>query len=170
MSTCNPRLANSLPLMTSRLAWFIATLGGSGHFPVAPGTVGSVVSAALAWFVIQATGAPTWTCGVAAVVFFYPAVWAAGKLEADSGEKDPGRVVVDEAIGQWLTLTFARPDAVVDWVLAVALFRIFDILKPPPIRSLEKIPGGLGVVADDAAAGACAMIILAVARLAGLLA
>ncbi len=153
---------------TGRLAWFIATLGGAGHFPIAPGTVGSILAATLAWFVIQATGAPTWTCAVAAAVFFYPAVWAAGRLEADSGEKDPGRVVADEAIGQWLALTFARPDALVDWVLAVALFRIFDVLKPSPIRSLERIPGGLGVVADDAAAGACAMIILAIARLAGL--
>ena len=154
--------------MTSRLAWLIATLGGAGHFPVAPGTVGSIIAAALAWFAIQATGAPTWTCAVAAIVLFYPAVWASGKLEADSGEKDPSRVVVDEAIGQWLTLTFVRPDALVDWILAVALFRIFDILKPPPIRQFERLPGGLGVVADDAAAGACAMIILAVTRLAGL--
>ena len=109
-----------------------------------------------------------WTCAVAAIVGFYPAVWAAGRLEEDSGKTDPKQVVVDEAIGQWLALALIRPDSAVDWIFAIALFRIFDILKPPPIRQLDRMHGGFGIVADDAVAGACAMIILAILRLAGL--
>ena len=154
--------------MTSRLAWFIATLGGAGHFPVASGTVGAIVAAILAGLFIDATGAPIWSCGIVAILGFYPAVWASGRFEQDLGKTDPKQVVVDEAIGQWLALTLIRPDALVDRFFAFALFRIFDILKPPPIRQLERMHCGFGIVADDAAAGACAMIVLAIARLAGL--
>ena len=68
--------------------------------------------------------------------------------------------MVDEVVGQWLPLAVIRPDVWQEWVLAIALFRIFDILKPWPIRRLERIPNGGGVMADDAAAGLCAMMLV----------
>ena len=71
---------------------------------------------------------------------------------------------MDEAVGVWLALGAVRVDRLLDWLLAIALFRLFDIAKPWPIRRLEQLPGGWGVVADDAAAGLCAMMSLGLIR------
>ena len=68
---------------------------------------------------------------------------------------------MDEVVGQWLALALIDPSRWADWVAAVTLFRIFDIVKPPPLRRLEKLPNGWGVVADDAAAGLYAMMAFA---------
>ncbi len=75
-------------------------------------------------------------------------------------QKDPGRVVIDEVLGQWLTLLGA---AALNWKAFLAgfiLFRIFDIWKPWPVRNFEKLPEGIGIVADDLAAGVCGALIL----------
>jgi phosphatidylglycerophosphatase A len=75
----------------------------------------------------------------------------------EAGREDPGFVVVDEVAGQWIALIAMRPD----WqhaVLALVLFRLFDIWKPWPIRRLEAIPEGTGIMLDDVAAGALALI------------
>ena len=66
--------------------------------------------------------------------------------------KDPGKVVIDEVAGTLITLS-ARPARLGEIFLGMALFRVFDILKPPPVRSLERLPGGTGIMADDVAAG-----------------
>jgi phosphatidylglycerophosphatase A len=105
-----------------------------------------------------------WSFALLAAALFCPAVWAAGLAERITGRRDPGWVVIDEVLGLWLTLPAVRAERPLDWVLAVALFRIFDIAKPWPLRRLEKLPGGLGVVADDVGAGLCAMMSLGLIR------
>jgi phosphatidylglycerophosphatase A len=67
---------------------------------------------------------------------------------------------VDEVVGQWMTLTGATVLNWKSWLLALALFRLFDIWKPPPVRQLERLPGGLGIVADDAMAGVYGALVL----------
>lgn len=144
----------------SNWAYGLATWGGVGRMPVAPGTMGSVAAAGMAWVMVHYAGFPVEGLAALALALFYPAAKASGIIEAELGAEDPGFIVVDEVVGQWLALAAVRPDAWPDWVLAIALFRIFDVLKPPPIRRLEKIPGGVGVIADDAAAGLCAMMLV----------
>jgi phosphatidylglycerophosphatase A len=86
---------------------------------------------------------------------------AATRVALESGREDPGHVVIDEVAGQWLTLAVCRPD----WphaLLALGLFRLFDITKPWPIRKLEALPGGWGIMLDDLAAGLFGLIVLLV--------
>ena len=148
----------------SRFALLLATWGGVGWFPVAPGTVGSIVAALMGWGLIRYAGMPVWALAPLGVALFAPAAWAAAETERSRKDHDPGYVVVDEAVGQWIALAPVRADRWEDWLMAVVLFRLFDIAKPPPIRSLERLPSGWGVVADDAAAGLCAMMILGAYR------
>lgn len=148
--------------MTRRtVALALATWGGSGFFPVAPGTVGSLVALAMAYGLVEGLQmAPGWLALLAALLC-WPASWAAGVAAPHLGRPDPPQVVVDEVIGQWLALAVAAPGRWQDWLAAFLLFRFLDIAKPFGIRRLERWPGGAGVVADDAAAGLCAMMILA---------
>lgn len=148
----------------SRLALLLATVFGVGYAPVAPGTFGSIAGLGIAWAVLQQTGWPAWYLGVAAVVLTPIASLACGVVERQIGAEDPGFIVIDEVVGQWLTLAAIRPERFLDWMGALALFRVFDVLKPWPIRRLERIPNGWGVVADDLAAGACGMMTIAVIR------
>ncbi len=144
----------SLP---GRDPWLWLAVGfGSGLVPVAPGTAGSLV-AALAYLGLGRLAWPWQVLAVAAVTLL--GTVAAARAERVWGE-DPGRVVVDEVAGQWIAL-FALPPTW-GWVAAgFCLFRLFDITKPPPCRRLERLPGGLGVMADDLAAGLYARLILA---------
>jgi phosphatidylglycerophosphatase A len=131
----------------------------------APGTAGSLVALLLAPWLFLPLG-PWGRCGVLVLVFFLGA-WAAGRAETLLGRKDPGEVVVDELLGQWLAYallpvhTQGSPlDAAL--ILGFVLFRILDIVKPGPIRRCETLlPGGFGVMLDDAAAGAMAACLLA---------
>jgi phosphatidylglycerophosphatase A len=89
-----------------------------------------------------------------------PAIWASTRTARLIAKKDPGIVVVDEVLGQWLTLLGAT---ILNWkafVAAFLLFRIFDIWKPWPVRNLERLPEGSGIVADDLGAGLYAALIL----------
>ncbi len=133
-----------------RLAWVIATWFGCGFFPVAPGTMGSLGAIPLYWLVIRGGRAGV---GAAAVVVTLVGVWAASVVARELGRKDPQVVVVDEVAGMLLTML---PMAHLSW-LAVAVgfvvFRALDMAKPWPIRALEKLPGGWGIVLDDVAAG-----------------
>jgi phosphatidylglycerophosphatase A len=81
------------------------------------------------------------------------AIWAAGATARQLGREDPGLVVIDEVLGQWLTAAAIVHPTWQSYILAFALFRIFDITKPWPIRKLESLHGGLGIVADDLLAG-----------------
>ena len=94
--------------------------------------------------------------------------WAAGAFAAACGIRDPGEIVVDEVAGQWLAL-FTAPLDPVAWGLAFALFRLFDIWKPWPVRSIDRqVAGGLGIMLDDlAAAGYVLFVLLAVSAIGG---
>jgi phosphatidylglycerophosphatase A len=97
---------------------------------------------------------------IAGVALIAPGVWAADRLAASINRKDPGLVVVDEVVGQWITLAGATHLNWKSWGLAFLLFRVMDIVKPPPARQLEALRGGTGIVADDAMAGIYAALVL----------
>jgi len=137
----------------NRIARVIATWFYCGYFPVAPGTVGSLAAVAIAWALHALENVPAFAFGLMAIVLAGPGIWAAGVTAKLEGRQDPGIVVVDEVVGQWLTIAGATSLNFRSWLLAFALFRIFDIWKPFPIRRLEQWPDGWGIVADDALAG-----------------
>jgi phosphatidylglycerophosphatase A len=141
----------------TRLAVFLATAGYTGYFPIAPGTVGSavglVVYAAVWWTQSSLVEASL------ILVLFVGGVWAGTIAERYFGGIDPGPIVLDEVVGMLITLAFIP----VGWAAALAgfvLFRVFDVIKPFPAARLEKLHGGLGVMADDAMAAVYANISL----------
>ena len=100
---------------------------------------------------------------VYALLLLGPASWAAGRVAEETGKKDPQIVVVDEVVGQWITLAGASALNWKSYLAGFVLFRTFDIWKPPPVRQLEALPGGWGINADDAMAGVYAALVLLVA-------
>jgi phosphatidylglycerophosphatase A len=142
------------------LARVLATWFFCGYAPVAPGTVGSAAAILIAWVVYTYASQPAIAFGFFAAVLAIPGIWAAGVTAREINSKDPGIVVVDEVVGQWITLAGATELNWHSWLLAFCLFRIFDIWKPPPVRQLEKLPGGFGIVADDAMAGVYGALVL----------
>jgi phosphatidylglycerophosphatase A len=141
-------------------AVWLATFGGIGFIPVASGTFGSLGAVALAYPLVLA-GLPAWGLLFVGLLLFWPATLASGIVERRLEKDDPGEVVVDEVVGQLFTLAAIDSSRWEHWVAAFVLFRVLDVIKPYPIRRLERFPNGYGVVADDAAAGLCGMIILA---------
>lgn len=129
----------------------------------APGTFGTLGGLAIAWLLHAYAGFEAVRFGILAIAATLPAIWAAGETARATQLKDPQIVVVDEVVGFWFTLAGASRLNWISWILAFALFRVFDILKPPPVRSFEKLPGGTGIVADDVAAGLLAALVLHVA-------
>ena len=140
-------------------AHFLALGLGAGLSRVAPGTFGTLVAIPLA-FLLHAF-ASDWEFVVVVVVLFVIGAWAAQVTGRNLGVPDHGAIVVDEIAAFLLVLHFVG----LDWVRvagAFVIFRLFDIVKPPPIRWIdEKVPGGAGVVLDDVAAGAlgCAVMV-----------
>ncbi|MGC8760565.1 MAG: phosphatidylglycerophosphatase A family protein [Bryobacteraceae bacterium] len=149
-----------------RAAFVLATWFGCGLSPVAPGTAGSLGGLAAAWLFHLWTAPPMWVYAGLALALSLPAVWAAGAVAGAQGEEDPGLVVVDEVIGQWVALAGAASFTLWEAGAAFLLFRAFDIGKPWPVRSAERLPGGWGIVVDDALAGVYAALVLAGLRLA----
>ena len=136
-------------------ALFIATVAGIGHIPVAPGTFGTAAGL-LVWTLLPA--API-AHVVAIITIFIVGSWSGGVAERQLGRSDPGCVVIDEVLGMLMTL-FLNP---VGWRGAAAgflLFRALDIIKPYPARRLERLHGGVGVMADDAMAAVYANMVL----------
>jgi phosphatidylglycerophosphatase A len=136
---------------------FVATVGYSGYFPIAPGTIGS-----LAGLVVYALLQP-WHSPVldisAIVALFAAGTWAGTVAERYFGGIDPGPIVIDEVVGMLITLLFVP----VGWAgafLGFFLFRVFDVIKPYPAGRLERLHGGLGVMADDAMAAIYANVSL----------
>jgi phosphatidylglycerophosphatase A len=148
--------------MTSRpaVAIVVATWFGCGYAPVAPGTAGSIAAVALAYLMHAVYGAGQVQFLIASIVLLAPAIWAADRLAASMSKRDPGVVVVDEVVGQWIALAGATQLNWKSWWLAFLLFRAMDILKPPPARQFEALHGGLGIVADDVMAGIYAALVL----------
>ena len=127
----------------------IATGLFSGYAPVAPGTAGSAVVMMAFFFWGDLVAGMGWIALLVAA--FFIAVWTASAMEREWG-KDPGRVVVDEWVGYLVTVAFL-PNSFSIAFVAFLLFRLLDIVKPPPARQLERLPGGWGIVADDVMAG-----------------
>ena len=146
--------------MSKSAAKLIATWFGCGRSPFAPGTAGSAAALAIGIVLHEYAGFVWWHFLLLAAVLFYPAVAAATVTAREAGIKDPGFVVVDEVIGQWIALAGARHYNWQSYLAAFALFRTFDIWKPPPVRQLEALPGGLGINADDVMAGIYAALVL----------
>src|ERR1700730_11800464 len=139
----------------TRLALALATACGVGYVPMAPGTFGSAVGLLLWW----ALPASPHVQGVAIVMLFAVGSWSGSVAERHFGRTDPGQVVIDEVMGMLITL-FLNP---VGWIGALAaflLFRIADVIKPYPANRLEHLPGGVGIMADDAMAAVYANIAL----------
>jgi len=98
-------------------------------------------------------------------LIFLIGVWASGRQETIVGRRDPAIIVVDEAAGMWLSLLGA-PQVLWQFVVALALFRFFDIIKPGPVNRLQNLPGGWGVMLDDIAAGSLTLAIMLLIRIA----
>ena len=146
--------------MKAKAARLIATWFGCGYSPIGPGTAGSLAAVAIAWLLVHyAHWQPLWFL-LPVVALTGPGIWAAGVTARESQQKDPQFVVVDEVLGQWLALAGARTLNLKSWIAAFLLFRLFDIWKPPPVRQLEALPGGTGIVADDLMAGIYAALVL----------
>ncbi len=147
----------------NRVAILIATWFGCGYFPWGPGTVGSLAAVVIAGILaINGFGRPFLL--LLTVLLLWPAIWSATQTARIVERDDPGLVVVDEVLGQWLTLMGA---AVRDWktlLVAFLLFRLFDIWKPWPVRNFEKLPEGVGIVVDDLAAGVYGAAVLYAGR------
>lgn len=149
-------------------AWTVATFFGFGLLKPAPGTWGSL-AAMLLWAAFAMTAHPLpWTLTMALLagiaVSIALGVPAATIAARESGRKDPGFVVIDEVAGQWIALLGSPAD----WrqaLIALVLFRLFDITKPPPARQLESLPEGWGIVFDDVAAGLYAWGVASLLRL-----
>jgi len=143
-------------------AWAIGTFFGAGLLKPGPGTYGSVAAVVL-WFIaahVFAITATTLTIGtiIAALLVTLVGIPAATIVARETGREDPGHVVIDEVAGQLIAL-IAIP---ADWkhaALSLLLFRFFDILKPPPVRQLERLPEGTGIMLDDVAAGVLALLV-----------
>ena len=158
--TKQPRIDTSAIPRKTLWAWTLGTFFGAGLLRPGPGTYGSICAAAI-WFLGAKVFHPehlvllTLAAALAVTLIGIP---AASIVARESGREDPGLVVIDEVAGQLFALIAIRPD----WphaLLALLLFRLFDITKPPPIRALERLHGGTGIMLDDVAAGLLALAV-----------
>jgi phosphatidylglycerophosphatase A len=162
MSASEPSVAAAAVDKRTAWAWTTGTFFGIGMIGKGGGTVASVATLAIWWIAAQAGISVRFlTIATIAVAVLTTLIGIpAGTIVArELGKKDPSEVVIDEVAGQAIAL-IAIP---VDWKYAIAsliLFRAFDIIKPPPVRQLESLPGGTGIMMDDVAAGILALIVV----------
>ena len=149
-------------------AFAVATFFGAGYLKPGPGTWASVAAALLwittAWWFHPSRDGLLLILAAGIVLALILGVPAATVAERESGGHDPGFVVIDEVIGQWIALLFCPAD----WahgLLALILFRLFDITKPFPVRRLERLPRGWGIVFDDVGAGLYALVVASIVRI-----
>jgi len=135
----------------------LATGFGVGYSPIAPGTLGTLVAIPIYYFLSEI---PSPLYEITLVGFFFLSVWVSENAERFFGKKDDQRIVIDEIIGFLITMLWV-PKTIPFIIIGFFLFRFFDILKPFPIRRLEKgLKGGYGVVLDDVLAGVYGSIVL----------
>jgi phosphatidylglycerophosphatase A len=150
----------TVALLFRHPAHFIALGAGSGLAPFAPGTFGTLVAIPLAWLLRAYWGDVEFAAVIA--ILLAVGAWAAQVTGRALGESDHGAIVIDEIAAFLLVLFFVPPD----WISVVAafvLFRLFDIVKPPPIRQLDAlIKNGFGVMLDDLLAAAYTLVVLAI--------
>jgi phosphatidylglycerophosphatase A len=142
-----------------RLALFVATTGGAGFSPIAPGTAGSAVGVVVFWF--TRSWPLAWQIALIAAVSIV-GTWAADLAARHFNREDPGQVVIDEVAGQLVTLV-ATGAGLYGTVLGFFVFRVLDIVKPWPANRFERLPGGVGIMADDLMAGVYGNIVLQIA-------
>jgi len=129
-----------------------------GYFPLAPGTIGSLVAAAVGWFLI-----PFRPFYLLLTIILLPlGVWSSEEAEKTLG-KDSSRIVIDEITGMMVAF-FAFPRSLMTLLAALLLFRLFDILKPPPLGRLQEMKGGWGIMVDDLGAGILTNLLLRLLR------
>ncbi len=173
MTESSDRAEAEVPVVRKTFwAWTVATFCGAGFFKSGPGTAGSLAAVLLwllagrfTWSVPKSVGFVSngelaWITAAAALLLLALAIPAATIVAREIGRKDPQVVVADEVVGQWITLVAAFYPS---WKYAVAgflLFRLFDIWKPQPIRWIEDLPGGWGIMLDDVGAGLYAFVCL----------
>jgi phosphatidylglycerophosphatase A len=141
--------------ITTRVGLAIATVGGVGYAPVAPGTCGSVIGL-IVWWLLPASAIVQ---ALAIAALFGVGSWSASIAERHFGRTDPGQVIIDEVMGMLITL-FLNPAGWLGAIGAFLLFRLFDVVKPYPANRLERLPGGVGVMADDGMAAIYANLVL----------
>jgi phosphatidylglycerophosphatase A len=140
--------------------WLImATFFYVGYLPIAPGTWASMVTAVLVYFIRPYWQATLYIQLIVIFAIFLLGIPAASYAEKHFKKKDPRPCVIDEVAGQMVSLLLV-PHKIVFYVAAFFLFRFFDIIKPPPIKPLEKAPHGIGIMIDDIAAGLFALGVL----------
>jgi len=148
-------------LRKTRWAWTLSTFFGAGYLKPGPGTYGSI-AAVLLWYAAAHAFTPTRltlsiATALAAILITLIGIPASTLTAREALRKDPGFVVIDEVAGQLFTLILTPPN----WqhaALGLLLFRLFDIFKPWPIRKLEALPAGTGIMLDDVAAGLLAFL------------
>jgi phosphatidylglycerophosphatase A len=141
----------------NRFILLLATGLGVGYSPIAPGTLGTLIATAIYYFLSE-IHFPLYE--ITLIGFFFLSVWISENAEIFFGKKDDPRIVIDEVIGFLIAMLWV-PKTLPFVIMGFFLFRFFDILKPFPIRRLEKrLRGGFGVVLDDVAAGVYANIVL----------
>ena len=145
----------------TRLAVFVCTFGGVGYSPIAPGTAGSAAGLVV-YAALRLGGASPLAEAILIAVVVAAGIWSGTIAERHFGTTDPGPGVIDEVAGMLVTL-YLLPAG---WILAIAgffLFRVLDVLKPFPAQRLERLHGGLGMMADDLMVAVYGNVVLHVA-------
>lgn len=143
-------------------AHLIALGLGTGLSPVAPGTVGTLVALPIAWLLDAYAGTAGWLVAIGAITI--AGFWATQVTSRDLGVADHGSIVIDEIAAFLLVLFFAGPD-LLRQCIAFFIFRFFDIVKPPPIRQVDRaMKNAVGVLADDFLAAGYTLLVLAIAQ------
>ena len=140
----------------NRFFIFIASGFGAGFSPIVPGTMGTLIAIPISYFV-SSISSPLYELTL--VAFFFFSSWISNQAESHWGTKDDRRIVIDEIMGFLVTMLWV-PKTLFSIVAGFILFRFFDILKPFPIRRLEGVKSGYGVVLDDVLAGIYANIVV----------
>ncbi len=158
--------------MKFRASTIVASVFGIGYFEFAPGTIMSAVAVPLALLITVRAGAMS-VIGASLIVFTI-GIYACADHMRQTGRQDPSECVIDELAGQWLACAFAGLSfgglipsphlSLLSFILAFALFRLFDIWKPWPVSWAETLSGGVGVMLDDMIAGLMAGVLVALAR------
>ncbi|MFC1550141.1 phosphatidylglycerophosphatase A [Candidatus Neomarinimicrobiota bacterium] len=140
-----------------KLAYWIASVVKIGQVPFAPGTAGSFVAMVM-WYIIIDYLNP-YSFILITLIIFAVGVYTSSIVVRHNNKSDPPQIVIDEWIGQWITL-FLLPKSILWGFIGFVYFRVFDILKPGPVKLLDQMPGGWGIMLDDIAAGIFAFLLL----------